>query len=349
MQMAIDAIYCNDFDKLRSVIISFESNKGGSLQIMMILVHYYYNNIPRSMLENYTNEEKHFKDMDITVRKLDKLRGYLKKAGVSKSKEFTYNLLLRGLNALNYCLKGDWDSHDKVYKLEGICDVLIKTKLKDRRLTKKNPFHDDILKLVWAIKVLVCQITKENEIETVTKSLNHIADWYEFWSVINQKTKSKELKYLLMVKDCLKDKNEKNPFQYGKSLCLKGSENSINFGKAASVIYENIEFWNYDSGTLTDWLNILECCQYQQFLTEWDKMGAYSTSIYFDEVINQIADEFCITMEEKECSCMEEKCKDCVLRTLLEILEIIHAHEKKEAVLELITRPSQIRVMSVLK
>ena len=338
--MAIDAIYRNDFDKLRAVLISFESNKGGSLQIMMILVHYYYNNIPRSMMESYTNEEKHFKAMDLSVRKLDKLRGYLKKAGVSKPKEFTYNLLLRGLNALDYCLKCDGDSEGKVQKLEGICDVLIKTKLKDRRLTKKNPYHDDILKLVWAIKVVICQITKENEIEIVTKSLKHIPDWYEFWSVINEKTKSKELKYLLMVKDCLKDQNEENPFQRGLSLCLKGNENSIYFEKAARVIYEGIEFWNYNDGTLTDWLNVLECCQHEQFLSEWNKMGAYPTSIYFDQVINQIADECCISMEEKECRCMGEKCKDCLLRTLLAILEKIDADEEEVEVFELSTRPS---------
>ena len=79
---------------------------------------FYYNNIPRGMIEKYQDEENHFKKLDLTARKLEKSVNHERRSTQVSAGDFTHNILLRAVTALEFILRSK--DQNLVSQLHGI-------------------------------------------------------------------------------------------------------------------------------------------------------------------------------------------------------------------------------------
>ena len=105
----------------------------GCSSILMAFVHFYYNNVPRQIIDKYQDEENHFKKLDLTARKLEKSVNYKRKTAVSPG-DFTHNILVRAVTALEFILKSE--DQNLVSQLNGISSLLSTAKFTVKELSQ---------------------------------------------------------------------------------------------------------------------------------------------------------------------------------------------------------------------
>merc|ERR1711892_34970 len=325
-QIAIDAITRRDFALLR---LALQTLNRRDPAVMMTLVHFYYNNVPRNKLINYADEAKHFKQLDLTCRKLQKMMKHMKtNRKPNCPAEFTYTVLLRALNALVYC---DGNSEDDlVYKLNGIGDKLATTKYtvqcKPRSnsssswQSRPNPFKDYITRLVTAINVVVSVITNEGVDRAIEDACEPLNSWTAFWSALDDMPND-EAKAILRDKELVKVADDE-PFSRARKLC-----DNCKMNEAVLAMLDAIDGWTVQGGTHQQWRHLLACCEKEEFLTEWTRLGKYSVSVYFDHIITRISVNLELTMSIEKCTCND--CNTCLFNILIDILDLILEHENE--------------------
>ena len=112
------AAYRRDFEKVKNLLMSNYTGHAECSAILMAFVHFYYNNIPREMIDKYQDEENHFKKLDLTARKLEKSVNYERRSTHVSAGDFTHNILLRAVTALEIILRNE--DQNLVSQLHGI-------------------------------------------------------------------------------------------------------------------------------------------------------------------------------------------------------------------------------------
>ena len=231
--------------------------------------------------------------------------------------EFTYSIILRALNALAYCDNDTKD--DLVFKLNGIADILAGTKFTVDKRTRPNPHKDYISRLGTAINVVVSVITKEQVDKSINEAAEPLAQWSTFWGCIDDMA-NVETKTKLRDKGLVKVVEDDNAFDRARQLCDSGKMN-----ESVLSMLDAIEGWTVEGASIQQWRNLLACCEKNDFMAEWTRLGRYPVSVYFDHIITRISEQLELTLSNEQCSCND--CNICLLNILIDILDRIVDYE----------------------
>ena len=116
------AAYRRDFEQVHNLLMNDFTGCAEFSAILMAFVHFYYNNIPREMIEKYQDEENHFRKLDLTARKLEKTVICGRRSSQVTPGNYTHNILLRAVTALEFILKSE--DQNVVSQLNGISSLL---------------------------------------------------------------------------------------------------------------------------------------------------------------------------------------------------------------------------------